>query len=118
MWVCCPVLPCIFRVCSRVEVTRFLVSVFVERVGVGVDCLVRKVEYSRRVDRRSHIAGLEVEVGAETAACVAAEGYRFAYFYILVGFYEYFRQVAVDCFKTVGVTERSEERRVGKECRL
>ncbi len=46
-----------------------------------------------------------MEVGAETAACVAAEGYRFAYFYILVGFYEYFRQVAVDCFKTVGVTE-------------
>ena len=46
-----------------------------------------------------------MQMGAETAACVAAQRYRFANFDILIGFHENLRQMTVDRFQTVGVTQ-------------
>lgn len=82
----CPVLAGIFGVCSRVEVARFLICVFVECVCVSVDGLVCEVEDGRRVDWCAHEAGLKVEMGAEAASGVPAEGDWVADFNILVWF--------------------------------
>lgn len=66
------ILLCVSRVSIRVEVSRLLVSVFVEGVFVSVDGLVGEVENRGWVDGITHEASFEVEVGAEASAGVAA----------------------------------------------
>lgn len=95
----------VFGVGVGVEVTSPGVGVLVEGVFVGVDGLVGEVENCRGVDGVSHEAGFEVEVGAEGAAGVAAEGDGFAGFHILIVFHKEFREVTVYGFEAVGVTE-------------
>ena len=83
--------------------SRLLVGLLVECVCVGVDCLVRKVKYGRRVDWYAHVAGLEMEVRTETAPGIASECDGFSNFNVLVGLDENFGEVTINGFEAVGM---------------
>ncbi len=88
----------------RIEVSSLFVCPLVECVGVGVYCLVGEVEYSLRIYGISHESGLEMQVRAGASSGISAKSYRFAGFYILVGFHKEFGEMSVDSLKPVGVT--------------
>ncbi len=85
-------------------VAGLLVVVFVECELVGVGGVILEVENRSRVYGDSHVAGFKVQVRTGRLSCVAAKCDGVACLYVLVGFNEEFREVAVNCFEAVGVT--------------
>ena len=91
------------------SVIGIVAAVAIECVVVAVHSSIVKVENLLGVDGHTHETGLEVEMWASAATSVATECDRGSSFDILVFLNKEFREVAIDGFEAIVVSQNHVE---------